>query len=305
LIIKVLGAGAGGGFPQWNCNTRLSRLAWDGDERVNPRTQSSVAVSANGESWVIVNASPDLRRQIAVTPELQPRREGALRNSPIAAVVLTNGDIDHIAGLLSMRERQAFSLYATPRVLSVLKQNRVFDILVQGVVDRLALPLNAKVEIANCGGLTVEAFPVHGKVALYLEDPSKEGFGTELGDTIGLKIAAPGSASLFYIPGCASVDDELLARVHGAGALLFDGTLFTDSEVVDLGVLDKTSRRMGHVPITGEGSSLHAFDGAQIAKKAFIHINTTNPILERGSAAERTVKSAGWEISHDGMTLTL
>ncbi len=305
MIIKVLGAGAGGGFPQWNCNTRLSRLAWDGDERVIPRTQSSIAVSADGESWVIVNASPDLRRQIATTPELQPRREGALRNSPIAAVVLTNGDIDHIAGLLSMRERQAFSLYATPRVLSVLKQNRVFDILAHDVVDRLPLPLNAKTEIANCGGLTVEAFPVHGKVALYLEDPSKEGFGTELGDTIGLKIEAPGSASLFYIPGCASVDDELLARVHGAGALLFDGTLFTDSEVVDLGVLDKTSRRMGHVPITGEDSSLHAFDGAQIAKKAFIHINTTNPILERGSAAEKTVKSAGWEISHDGMTLTL
>ena len=127
MIVKVLGAGAGGGFPQWNCNTALSRLAWDGDERVIPRTQSSIAVSANGRDWVIVNASPDIRRQIAATPELQPARDGGLRNSPIAAVILTNGDIDHIAGLLSLRERQRFSLYANPRVLSVLKQNRVFE----------------------------------------------------------------------------------------------------------------------------------------------------------------------------------
>ncbi len=305
MIVKVLGAGAGGGFPQWNCNTALSRLAWDGDERVIPRTQSSIAVSANGQDWVIVNASPDIRRQIAATPELQPARDGGLRNSPIAAVILTNGDIDHIAGLLSLRERQRFSLYANSRVLSVLKQNRVFDILAPDVVARLPLPLNEELEIANADGITVEAFPVHGKIALYLEDLSKEGLGTELGDTIGLKITAPGSGTLFYIPGCAKVDEALLGRVHGADLLLFDGTLFTDSEAVDLGVLDKTSRRMGHVPITGEGSSLHAFDSACIAKKAFIHINTTNPILERGSAAEETVKAAGWDVSYDGMTIGL
>lgn len=185
MLVKVLGAGAGGGFPQWNCNTRLSRLAWDGDERVIPRTQSSIAVSADGERWVIVNASPDIRQQIRATPELQPRREGGLRNSPIAAVVLTNGDIDHVAGLLSLRERQPFCVYATPRVLSVLKQNSVFRILAPDVVSQLTLPLNDELEIADTG-ITVEAFPVHGKVALYLEDPSKEGFGTETGDTIGL-----------------------------------------------------------------------------------------------------------------------
>jgi len=304
LLVKVLGAGAGGGFPQWNCNTRLSRLAWDGDERVIPRMQSSIAVSADGKSWVIVNASPDIRQQIRAAPELQPARNGKARNSPIAAVILTNGDIDHVAGLLSLRERQPFSVYATPRVLSVLSQNSVFRILAPDVVSRLPLPLDETLEIGDTG-VTVEAFPVHGKVALYLEDPSKEGFGTETGDTIGLKISAQGAGTLFYIPGCAKAGDELLRRVHGADALLFDGTLFTENEVIDLGVLDKTSLRMGHVPITGEGGSLHAFDGAAIAKKAFIHINTTNPILERGSEAERTVKAAGWEISYDGMTFSL
>ena len=282
----------------------MSRLAWDGDERVIPRTQSSIAVSADGKSWVIVNASPDIRQQIRATPELQPDRTGGSRNSPIAAIVLTNGDIDHVAGLLSLRERQPFSVYATARVHSVLRENSVFRILAPDVVSRLSLPLNEETGIAGTG-VIVEAFPVHGKIALYLEDPSKEGFGTETGDTIGLKITAPGSGSLFYIPGCAKIDEELLSRVHGAAALLFDGTLFTDNEVIDLGVLDKTSLRMGHVPLTGEGSSLHAFDGAGIARKAFIHINTTNPILERGSEAERTVKAAGWEISYDGMSFSV
>ena len=126
-----------------------------------------------------------------------------------------------------------------------------------------------------------------------------------MGDTVGLKLTAPGSGSLFYIPGCAKIDDELLSRVHGAAAMLFDGTLFTNNEAVDLGVLDKTSLRMGHVPVTGEGSSLHAFDGAAIARKAFIHINTTNPMLELGSEAEKTVKAAGWDISHDGMSFSV
>lgn len=304
MFVKVLGAGAGGGFPQWNCNTRLSRLAWDGDERVIPRTQSSIAVSADGKSWVIVNASPDIRQQIRATRELQPGPKGKARNSPIAAVVLTNGDIDHIAGLLSLRERQPFSVYATPRVLSVLEQNSVFRILAPDVVSRLPLALDKEFEIAGTG-VVAEAFPVHGKVALYMEDPSKEGFGTEAGDTIGLRITAPHSGTLFYIPGCAKADEELLSRVRGADALLFDGTLFTDSEVIDLGVLDKTSQRMGHVPITGEGGSLHAFDGACVAKKAYIHINTTNPILERGSEAEKTVKAAGWEVSYDGMSFSV
>jgi pyrroloquinoline quinone biosynthesis protein B len=304
LLVKVLGAGAGGGFPQWNCNTRLSRLAWDGDDRVISRTQSSIAVSADGKSWVIVNASPDIRQQIRATPELQPDRNGGLRNSPIAAVLLTNGDIDHVAGLLSLRERQPFNVYATPRVLWVLEENSVFRILAPDVVGRLRLPLNEAFEIAGTG-VVAEAFPVHGKVALYLEDPSKEGFGTETGDTIGLRLTSPGSGTLFYIPGCAKIDGELLSRVKDADALLFDGTLFTDNEVIELGVLDKTSLRMGHVPITGEGGSLHAFDGAGIAQKAYIHINTTNPILEKGSEAEKALKSAGWEISYDGMTITV
>jgi pyrroloquinoline quinone biosynthesis protein B len=306
LIVKVLGSGAGGGVPQWNCNARLSRMAWDGDPSVHPRTQSSIAVSADAKRWVVVNASPDLRQQIWTTLELQPDRAGALRNSPIRAVILTNGDIDHIAGLLTLRERQPYRIYATPRVLTILAANSVFNVLADDVVERVPLTLNKTIEIADTGGLTVEAFTVPGKIALYLEDESKgAGFGTQPEDTIGLKMSANGSAPVFYIPGCASVDEALLCRVRGAGCLLFDGTVFTDSELVDLGVLPKTGLRMGHVAIAGEGGSMHVFDRAGIERKVYIHINTTNPILEVGSDAERAVTEAGWRVAYDGMKITI
>jgi pyrroloquinoline quinone biosynthesis protein B len=305
VIVKILGSAAGGGFPQWNCNTRLSRLAWEGDRRVLPRTQSSLAISSDGLHWVVVNASPDIRQQIAATPELQPAAHGPLRNSPIEAVVLTNGDVDHIAGLLSLRERQAFQLHATPRVLSIIEQNSVFGVLASDIVGRVPLRVGEAAQIAGTGGVAIEAFPVPGKVALYLEDASRVGFGTEAGDTIGLRITSLGSGPLIYIPGCSAVDRDVLRRVRGAGCLLFDGTVFTDTEMPDLGVSEKTGRRMGHVPIAGEGGSLHAFDDAAIARKAYIHINTTNPILERGSEAEEIVKAAGWEVAYDGMTLVL
>ncbi len=280
-------------------------MAWDGDERVSRRTQSSIAASADSRHWVIVNASPDLRQQIQSTPELQPDRDGPKRNSPIRAVILTNGDIDHITGLLTLRERQPFRIYATPRVLSILKANSVFGVLASDVVERVELPLNAPIEIADTG-VIVEAFPVPGKIALYLEDASKgASFGTEVGDTIGLKIETSGSGTTFYIPGCAKVDEDVLRRVHGTGCLLFDGTVFNDTELLDLGVIEKTGQRMGHVSIAGDDGSLHAFDSAAIKRKIYIHINTTNPILERGSREEAIVSEAGWEVSFDGMTLNI
>lgn len=280
-------------------------MAWDGDERVSRRTQSSIAVSSGSGDWVIVNASPDLRQQIQAITELQPRRDGLARNSPIKAVVLTNGDIDHIAGLLTLRESQPFKIYATPRVLSILAANSVFGVLASKFVERLELPLNRPLEIAATG-VTVEAFPVPGKIALYLEDATKgASFGTELGDTVGLKIMAGGPEPLFYIPGCAKADADVLRRVQGAAALLFDGTVFNDTELLDLGVIEKTGQRMGHISIAGEDGSLHAFDGTNIKRKIYIHINTTNPILERGSREEAIVKEAGWEVSYDGMTITI
>jgi len=303
LFVKILGSAAGGGFPQWNCNTRLSHLAWNGANSVQPRTQSSVAVSSDGEKWVLLNASPDIRQQIAAHKELQPQPDGGLRNSPIQAVVLTNGDVDHVAGLLSLRERHAFSLYATADVHASLEANTIFKVLNPAIVSRLAVNLSESYVIA---GLTMTPFPVPGKVALYLEnDESVQGAHTGNGATIGLEIRTSGDRRIAYIPGCAAINDAVIDRVSGADCLLFDGTVYTDTELADAGVGEKTGRRMGHVPITGEGGSLFAFDNAELKRKIYIHINTTNPILENGSKAERTVISAGWEVGFDGMSITL
>jgi pyrroloquinoline quinone biosynthesis protein B len=278
------------------------------------RTQSSIAVSADEESWAIFNASPDLRQQIAAAPALQPRADGPLRNSPIEAVVLTNADVDHIAGLINLRESEPFSLYAADRVLTTLAANSIFNILNPAMVPRLPLPFNKPVELSGPDGalgIVIEAFPVPGKIALFLEDTAKadQNFGTAEGDTIGLRIAARGAGqdrACYYIPGCARSDGDLLDRVEGAGCLLFDGTVFTDNEMQETGVGTKTGARMGHIAISGPDGSLAAFSPLRrCARKIYVHINTTNPILERGSEAERQVHAAGWEVAFDGMEIEL
>ncbi len=279
-----------------------------------PRTQSSIAVSADGRDWAIFNASPDLRQQIAAAPMLQPREGGPARNSPIEAVVLTNADVDHIAGLINLREGEPFSLYASDRVLATLSANSIFNVLNPQLVPRRTLPFNKPVELSGPEGrlgLLIEAFPVPGKIALFLEDTSKaaENFGTTEGDTIGLRISVPGekqSGACYYIPGCARVDGALLDRIEGAGCLLFDGTVFTDDEMRETGVGTKTGTRMGHIAISGPDGSLAAFRSLRnCGRRIYVHINTTNPILEPGSEAERQVKAAGWEVAFDGMELEL
>jgi pyrroloquinoline quinone biosynthesis protein B len=276
-----------------------------------PRTQSSIAVSADNRHWAVFNASPDLRQQIAAAPQLQPEANGPPRQSPIEAVVLTNADVDHIAGLINLREGEPFALYATDRVLSTLAANSIFNVLAPDLVPRRALPFNRPITLdgpEGSLGLTIEAFPVPGKIALFLENAAEANLGTAEGDTIGLRIAATGAGqgqALYYIPGCARVDGDLLDRVEGSGCLMFDGTVFTDNEMQEAGVGTKTGARMGHVAISGPGGSLEAFSRLREARKVYMHINTTNPILEAGSEAERQVHAAGWEVGFDGMEIKL
>jgi pyrroloquinoline quinone biosynthesis protein B len=307
--IRIIGSAAGGGFPQWNCNQRLSRLARQGAEGVRQRLQSSIAVEAGSGDWVLVNASPDIRQQIAATPELQPSADGPLRASPIKAVVLTNADVDHIAGLLSLRERQPFMLYATRRVLDVLEANPIFQVLDRNVVSRRELALDVPTAIEGPDGPTgivSELYGVAGKVALYLETGGKDDFGDSSGDTVGVRLSSAGSSGVaHYVPGCAAVDSRLLTRIDGADALLFDGTVYTDDEMSQAGVGTKTGRRMGHVPITGDGGSLEALSSANFGRKVYVHINNTNPILDESSAPRRHVEASGWEVAHDGMEIRL
>lgn len=299
LRILVLGSAAGGGFPQWNCRCPVCELAWAGDRRVSPRTQSSLAVSSDGKRWLLLNASPDLRQQILATPLLHPRKPG--RHSPISAAFLSNGDVDHVAGLLTLRERQRLTLYATDAVLKVVHENPIFRVLDPALVDRVPVALDTPVDTDL--GLEVTAFAVPGKVPLYQEGDEVR-IGAETDTTVGVRIAGAGT-HFFYIPGCAAVPPALLARIEGAPLLFFDGTTYTDEEMVRLGLSPKTAHRMGHVAMSGPDGSLRTLAGADLGRKVFVHMNNTNPALIEGSAERRAVEAAGWEVAFDGMEIVL
>jgi pyrroloquinoline quinone biosynthesis protein B len=300
MRIIVLGSAAGGGFPQWNSACPVGRRAWRGDPAAAWRSQCSLAVSADGESWVLLNAAPDLRQQILATPVLHPRR--GPRHSPIAAIVLTNADIDHVAGLLTLRESQPFELYATAAVLSVLAANSIFDALNPAYVRRRRLDLERPHEIA--GGLNVLPFAVPGKVALYLEK-GEAAVGAETEDTIGLEVGAPGGATFHFVPGCARMTPALAARLDGAQLVFFDGTLWTDDEMIRTETGIKSGARMGHMSVSGRDGSLAAFASLRVERKIFIHINNTNPILLEDSSERAAVAAAGWEVGYDGLEVEL
>ena len=295
LTALVLGSGAGGGVPQWNCGCRVCRLAWSGDKRVKPRTQVGVALTMDGANFLLLNASIDLRQQILATPALHPR--GAGRHSPIAAVVLTNAEVDSSAGLLALRERQPLAIFGTQATLDAIGANRMFDVVDRDVAPRRAVRLGEPFE--PLPGVKVELFAVPGKVPLWLEegDVSTEEVGEE---TVAITVEAAGKR-LVYAPACARVTEDLHARFANADVLFFDGTLFADDEMIANGLGDKTGRRMGHMPVSGPGGSLDALSRHARMRRILIHINNSNPILIEGSSEEAKVKAAGWEIAFDGM----
>jgi pyrroloquinoline quinone biosynthesis protein B len=297
LTAIVLGAAAGGGFPQWNCNCNVCRLAWAGDPRVRARTQASLAVSADRKRWTLLNASPDLRAQIRATLALHPKR---LRDSPIEAVVLTGGEIDQTAGLLSLRERSPFMLMATAATLAAVADNPMFGVLAPDIVSRR--PITPGEKFALAGGLQAELFMVPGKLPLYLEGENPE-TAEESAANVGVEIS-DGNKRLAYVPGAAEMTPSLRQRLSRADVILFDGTLFTDDEMIRTGTGTKAGRRMGHMPIDGAGGSLVALQGLS-ARKIFVHINNTNPILVEGSPERRRVESAGWAVAFDGMEIVL
>lgn len=309
LRLLVLGSAAGGGFPQWNSNDAASKRARAGDPAAPSRTQSSIAVTGDDRRWVVFNASPDLRQQINDNPPLHPWN--GLRHSPISAVVLTNGDVDHVAGLLSLRESHPFALYATERVLSVLRANSIFNVLNPRFVERRRMPLNEPVEIVDRDGapmgIVVEAFAVPGKVALYLEDAAAgSNYGTQTEDTVGVRIASSdGESECFYVPGCAAMTDDLADRLAGAALVMFDGTLWRDDEMIVAGVGAKTGRRMGHVSVSGADGAMAAFERLGVRRKIFVHMNNTNPILLADSRERAAIAEAGWEAAHDGLEIRL
>jgi pyrroloquinoline quinone biosynthesis protein B len=298
LRILVLGSAAGGGFPQWNCLCPVCQLAWSGDKRVKARSQSSLAVSADSERWLLLNASPDLRQQIIASPCLHPR--GAKRQSPIRAVFVTNADVDHLAGLLTLREQQSLTLFGSRATLAQTSTG-IFGVLNQELVERHPVDLDASVDTGL--GILVKPFAVPGKVALYLEDENVA-VGAETETTIGLEIS-DGIKSFFYVPGCAEINQRVIDKLSGAELVFFDGTTFTDGEMVELGLSKKTARRMGHVAMSGAGGSLKLLASCGISRKIYVHINNTNPVLIEDSPQRLEAAGAGWDIAYDGMEISL
>jgi pyrroloquinoline quinone biosynthesis protein B len=267
--------------------------------------QASLAVSVDGVHWFLVNASPDLRAQMIATPQLFPD-EGAVRHSPVCGVILTNGEVDAIAGLLSLREGAVFSIYAHPRVLATLAANSVFDVLDPARVPRIAVsegvPFEPPLPDGSASGLRVEAFTVPGKVALYLEGRGER----NQGDTIGLTLTDLKSGRTAHVlTACAAMTAELALRLRGADLVFFDGTLWRDDEMIRAGLAEKTGQRMGHMSMSGADGAVAALAPLGIGQKVFIHINNSNPALLPDSAERREVEAAGWTIPEPGRVFAL
>jgi pyrroloquinoline quinone biosynthesis protein B len=294
MKIIVLGAAAGGGFPQWNAASPNNRAAFAGDPNCPRQSQASLAASADGENWLLLNASPDLRQQIIATTELHPK--AARRSSPIKAVIATGADVDALTGLLTLRERQPFDLWATPYVLKVIAANTLFGVLDPDLVPRKAID-GAFAPLPN---LTVTPFPAPGKPPLYLE--RIEGIGDAPGASIGLRLTGPAGKTLVFLPSCAEITPELVRAIDGADILFFDGTMYTDDEMIRSGEGQKTARRMGHVAMTDAITVLREI---KVAHRYFIHINNSNPVLNRNAPERKTVEAAGWHVAEDGMRIAL
>lgn len=290
----VLGSAAGGGFPQWNCRCANCALAWAGDPRALWRTQSSLALIGEDGS-TLINASPDIGQQLRATPALWPQ---SARHSPISRVILTSGEIDHVAGLLSLRERHAFDILAMDPVRAAIADNTMLQPLRANWADiRVDEPIAAGDET------DMMLFPVPGKAPLYLETTELV-TESEAGETAGLVVSRRGTR-LVYIPGCAMLSETVRRHAEHADIVLFDGTLFHDDEMRQSGLGEKTGRRMGHMPMTGPGGSLDWLASLKASRKIYTHINNSNPVLIEGSRERNVVESAGVEIARDGMEIAL
>ncbi|MEA2837106.1 MAG: pyrroloquinoline quinone biosynthesis protein [Bradyrhizobium sp.] len=308
LRIVVLGAAAGGGVPQWNCGCPVCTAARTERPELQS-TQASIAFSADNEHWFLVNASPDLRQQLIATPKLHPK-SGSLRHSPIAGVILTNSEVDAVAGLLSMREGSPFTIYAHDRVLAILKANSIFNVLSEKNVRREPIRIDEAFEPELPGGaksgLEILPFAVPGKGAWYLEGKAHPAGNDAVGDTLGLRIGDKATGKFFFfVAACADVADDLKKRLTGASLVFFDGTVWRDDELIAAGLGNKTGKGMGHISMSGEDGAIAALADLGIDTRIFLHINNSNPVLLRDSAERKTAERAGWQVPADGMEITL
>lgn len=306
MLVRVLGSAAGGGFPQWNCGCPNCVGVRRGSIRARARTQESVAVSADGNSWFLLNASPEIRQQLESFPALHPR---ALRDTPLQGILLTNGDLDHTLGLLSLRESQPLALYCTPRVHRGFSEGNVLYRTLQrfdGQVTLHALELGGaeqplRLLDGSASGLSLRAFAAPGKPALHLDQAS-----VDAGDNLGVVLRDERTGKrLAYIPAAGASSAEVVAAATSADAVFFDGTFWSSDELIALGASARRAEDMAHWPIGGVAGSLGFIGGLSAARRIYIHINNTNPILREDSAERALLHEVGVEVAFDGMELEL
>lgn len=305
MKIRILGSAAGGGFPQWNCNCHNCRGWREGTVRTKARTQSSIAVSADDERWLLFNASPDILQQLREFPALQPGR--ALRDTSIEAIVLMDAQIDHTTGLYMLREhRQPWAIWCTAPVRSdLMGGNPLFQVLshYSGVAWH-AMPLDeAGFAIDRLPGLRLQALPLLSNAPPY--SPRRD--QPDPGDNAGMLVRdARSGRSLFYAPGLGQMEPHVWAAMQQADCVLVDGTLWTDDEMIRLGASTRTARAMGHMPLSGEDGMLAWLDRLPATtRKVLIHINNTNPILDEDSPERAELARRGVEVAEDGMEIIL
>ena len=309
MRVKVLGSAAGGGFPQWNCACPNCRALRAGTFRGKARTQAQVAVSGDGVSWFLLGTSPDLRAQIEASPELHPR-EG-LRQSPIAGAVLANADIDHVLGLLLLRELQPLRVYATDSIRRILTEdNSMFGMLqrvpAQVSWSSFAVRKTFRLETSTGqdSGLRCRALSLGTHYPAYVS-PQRQSELTPGEASLGLIVESPSGQRLAYMPAVPQIDEALLKEFESCDVLLFDGTFWSNDELIRIQGSGQSAQQMGHVPVSSAEGSLSKLRGLRRPRKIYVHINNTNPMLDEASPEYRQVREAGWEIAEDGCQFDL
>jgi pyrroloquinoline quinone biosynthesis protein B len=300
MLVRVLGAAAGGAFPQWNCACPQCRRLRSGTFAGHPRTQAQVAISADRVSWTLLNASPDLRVQIEATPQLWP--SGNSLHSPVQSVVITAAEADTVAGLLSLREFQPLDIYATSSVLKILREdNSLFALLDR--VPRQASWIEIQPDLAfTVGQIQFKPFSLPGGFPGFVRADRKAELDAEQA-VLGLWIESPSGGRMAYLPGVAKIENSWREWLDQCDLLLFDGTFWTEDELCRVRGGGKPASAMGHLPLSGACGSLAQLRDIQCARKIFFHINNTNPILDESSEAFAQVRDAGWEVARDGMEI--
>ncbi len=292
MWLRVLGSAAGGGFPQWNCACPGCRAVREGSRPCRPRTQSSVAVSADRRRWFLLNASPDVRTQIESFPAMHPRGD---RATPLEAVLLTDAELDHTLGLLLLREGRGIQLHATAATHATLRGGTGFLETLERYCPVDWRPVVPGREV-SLGGISYRAFDVP------TAKHDRFGIGADEGRVVGYRLTDESTGlGAVYLPGVQELTAAVRDELDGIDCLFVDGTTWHDDELIRLGLAEKTARDMGHLAIGGPGGSLELLSPLPIERKIYIHINNTNPILLEDAPERRLVTEGGMEVAHDGL----